>query len=126
VFARRRLFGARGLCRDRSATGWLDQLCVHPNCFGAGAAQALIEAARRASPNGIRLDVNADNERARRFYEREGFTPIGAGALSYSASHSGVGMASRSRGAGKIKSDVNFSVFRPDLLDLRPARRVRT
>jgi putative acetyltransferase len=66
------------------ATGWLDQLCVHPNCFGAGAAQALIEAARRASPNGIRLDVNADNERARRFYEREGFTPIGAGALSYS------------------------------------------
>ena len=27
--------------------------------FGAGAARALIEAARQASPDGIRLDVNA-------------------------------------------------------------------
>jgi putative acetyltransferase len=65
-------------------TGWLDQLCVHPNCFGAGAARALIEAAREASPNGIRLDVNADNTRARRFYEREGFSLVGAGAISCS------------------------------------------
>jgi putative acetyltransferase len=65
-------------------TGWLDQLCVHPNCFGAGAARALIEAARQASPDGIRLDVNADNTRARRFYEREGFSLVGAGAISCS------------------------------------------
>lgn len=66
------------------ATGWLDQLCVHPNCFGAGAARALIDAARQASPNRIRLDVNADNTRARRFYEREGFSLVGAGAVSRS------------------------------------------
>jgi putative acetyltransferase len=66
------------------ATGWLDQLCVHPRRFGAGVARALIEAARRASPNGIRLDVNADNARARRFYEREGFCCVGAGAVSRS------------------------------------------
>jgi putative acetyltransferase len=65
-------------------TGWLDQLCVHPNCFGGGAAQALIDAARRASPKGIRLDVNADNHRARRFYEREGFELIGPGGVSHS------------------------------------------
>ena len=65
-------------------TGWLDQLCVHPNCFGAGAARALIEAARQAAPDGIRLDVNADNTRARRFYEREGFSLVGAGAISCS------------------------------------------
>ena len=48
-------------------TGWLDQLCVHPNCFGAGAARPLIEAARQAAPDGIRLDVNVDNARARAF-----------------------------------------------------------
>ncbi len=65
-------------------TGWLDQLCVHPNRFGAGAARALVEAARQASPDGIRLDVNADNHRARRFYEREGFSLVGAGAISRS------------------------------------------
>ncbi len=65
-------------------TGWLDQLCVHPNCFGAGAARALIEAARQAAPDGIRLDVNVDNARARRFYEREGFSFAGAGAISCS------------------------------------------
>jgi putative acetyltransferase len=66
------------------ATGWLDQLCVHPDYFGVGAARDLIEAARQASPDGIRLDVNADNNRARRFYEREGFSLIGAGVVSRS------------------------------------------
>ncbi len=66
------------------ATGWLDQICVHPDQFGAGAAEALMEAARQMSPRGIRLDVNADNERALRFYDREGFKLIGEGALSQS------------------------------------------
>ncbi len=66
------------------ATGWLDQLCVHPSCFGGGEARALVDAARRVSPRVIRLDVNADNHRARRFYEREGFTLIGAGGVSQS------------------------------------------
>jgi len=66
------------------AAGWLDQICVHPDQFGAGGADALIAAARQASPQGIRLDVNADNRRALRFYDREGFKPIGDGALSQS------------------------------------------
>jgi putative acetyltransferase len=66
------------------ATGWLDQICVHPDQFGEGAAEALMDAARRASPHGIRLDVNADNRRALRFYDREGFKLIGEGALSQS------------------------------------------
>ncbi|MGA8171418.1 MAG: GNAT family N-acetyltransferase [Methylocystis sp.] len=66
------------------STGWLDQLCVHPDRFGGGAASALIDAARQASPRGIRLDVNADNFRARRFYEREGFCFIGPGTISRS------------------------------------------
>ena len=66
------------------ATGWLDQICVHPDQFGAGAAEALMNAARRVSPQGIRLDVNADNRRALRFYDREGFKLIGEGAPSQS------------------------------------------
>jgi putative acetyltransferase len=65
-------------------TGWLDQICVHPDQFGAGAAEALIDAARRISPAKIRLDVNADNLRAIRFYNREGFVQVGEGALSQS------------------------------------------
>jgi len=65
-------------------TGWLDQLCVHPDHFGAGVAPALIAAARQASPSGVRLDVNEDNSRAVRFYEREGFVKIGVGPFSRS------------------------------------------
>jgi putative acetyltransferase len=66
------------------ATGWLDQICVHPHHFGAGAAAALIACARNASPGRIRLDVNADNARALRFYERQGFASVGAGPASLS------------------------------------------
>ncbi len=65
-------------------SGWLDQLCVHPDYFGGGVGAALIEAARRAAPQGLRLDVNADNKRALRFYAREGFAAIGPGAPSRS------------------------------------------
>ncbi len=66
------------------ASGWLDQICVHPDQFGMGGAEALIDAARQASPQRIRLDVNADNHRALRFYHREGFRRLGDGALSQS------------------------------------------
>jgi putative acetyltransferase len=66
------------------ATGWLDQICVHPDQFGTGGAEALLAAAREASPQGIRLDVNADNDRALRFYYREGFERLCDGALSQS------------------------------------------
>ncbi len=66
------------------ATGWLDQICVAPSHFGTGAASALLDAARAASPGRIRLDVNADNARAIRFYERQGFARVGDGAPSLS------------------------------------------
>jgi putative acetyltransferase len=66
------------------ASGWLDQICVRPDLFGAGAAQALIGAARSVSPARVRLDVNADNARAIRFYEREGFLCVGDGPTSFS------------------------------------------
>lgn len=65
-------------------TGWLDQLCVGPDQFGTGAAGALLAAAREASPRRIGLDVTADNARAIRFYERQGFVQVSEGPKSLS------------------------------------------
>jgi putative acetyltransferase len=66
------------------ATGLLDQLCVAPSEFGSGLATALIDAAKRASPGMIELEVNEANARARRFYEREGFATAGKGVNAQS------------------------------------------
>jgi putative acetyltransferase len=59
--------------------GHLDQFCVRPDLKGEGVAQALMAKARRLSPGGIKLDVNAMNIRAIAFYEREGFVKTGEG-----------------------------------------------
>ncbi len=66
------------------ASGWLDQICVGPEHIGAGYGEALMRAARALAPGIIRLDVNADNDRAVRFYERGGFRQIGRGANTLS------------------------------------------
>jgi putative acetyltransferase len=65
-------------------SGYLDQLCVAPRERGSGLASALIDEAKRRSPAVIELDVNAMNPRARRFYEREGFSIVGRGLNSQS------------------------------------------
>ncbi len=65
-------------------SGWLDQICVGPKHFGAGYGGVLLEAAQKVSPHLVRLDVNADNDRAIRFYERNGFARIGHGANTLS------------------------------------------
>jgi putative acetyltransferase len=59
------------------ATFDLDQLVVAPEAWGIGLATALVEEAKRISPNGLDLHVNTDNGRAIRFYEREGFVISG-------------------------------------------------
>ena len=71
-------------------TGWLDQIAVKPNAFGAGVGRELLNAAKRAAPEKIRLDVNADNFRALRFYKREGFTRVGAGVNKLSGRETAV------------------------------------
>lgn len=76
--------GLAGFVAIDAKRGWLDQLCVAPERFGAGAAPLLMAAAKRLSPQRIALDVNADNARAIGFYEREGFTRVGAGKASLS------------------------------------------
>ena len=60
-------------------TLYLDQIVVAPEHWGSGVGAALIEEARRISPEGLDLDVNIDNTRAIRFYEKLGFTVTGAG-----------------------------------------------
>lgn len=58
---------------------WLDQLVVSVAHKGTGAAGQLLAAARGVSPGLIRLDVNAENARARAFYARQGFSETGRG-----------------------------------------------
>jgi putative acetyltransferase len=77
--------------------GWLDQICVAPDRFGAGFGASLLSAARNVSPNLIRLDVNADNARAIRFYESNGFLRVGRGANTLSGRET-IMMEWRSRG----------------------------
>jgi putative acetyltransferase len=57
----------------------LEQIAVHPRHFGSGLASRLLGEAKSLCPGGLTLDVNADNPRALRFYEREGFARIAAG-----------------------------------------------
>jgi putative acetyltransferase len=55
------------------ASGYLDQLVVAPDRWGSELATRLVDEAKRRSPDGVTLLVNADNIRAIRFYERSGF-----------------------------------------------------
>ena len=61
-------------------TGYLDQLAVAPAFWGKGAAEALMAEARRISPARVALDVNQDNPRAVRFYEKMGLAIVAEGA----------------------------------------------
>lgn len=57
--------------------GYLDQIVVAPEAWGSDIANLLMAEARRISPNGLDLKVNADNARAIRFYEKHGFRKTG-------------------------------------------------
>jgi putative acetyltransferase len=58
-------------------SGYLDQLVVAPRHWGSELGNALVNQAKRLSPDRITLLVNTDNVRAIRFYERNGFVPAG-------------------------------------------------
>jgi putative acetyltransferase len=57
--------------------GYLDQLVVSPAQWGSELGHALLDEAKRRSPDHITLLVNTDNARAIRFYERNGFVQAG-------------------------------------------------
>jgi GNAT superfamily N-acetyltransferase len=54
--------------------GDLDQLYVAPDRLGAGIGRRLLEVAKERYPDGLSLYTFQVNDRARRFYERNGFT----------------------------------------------------
>ena len=58
-------------------TGYLDQIVVAPEAWGSDIASLLMAEARRISPRGLDLKVNADNTRAIRFYEKQGLVDVG-------------------------------------------------
>ncbi len=60
-------------------SGYLDQIAVAPECWGGNVGAALLDAAKRIAPAGLHLDVNTDNARAIRFYQKHGFAIGGAG-----------------------------------------------
>lgn len=65
-------------------SGHIDQVCVAADHWGGSLATDLIAEAKRLSPTGLHLDVNADNPRAIAFYVRHGFVETARGANSSS------------------------------------------
>jgi GNAT superfamily N-acetyltransferase len=55
------------------APGVLDQLYVAPDRLGRGIGRQLLDRAKDRSPEGLALYTFQVNDRARRFYERNGF-----------------------------------------------------
>jgi len=60
-------------------SGHIDQLAVAPAGWGSSAAAALIAEAKSRAPGRLMLEVNQDNARAVRFYEKQGFHRGAAG-----------------------------------------------
>jgi GNAT superfamily N-acetyltransferase len=57
----------------------VEQLYVRPDRIGRGVGRALLELAKRRRPDGLDLYCFAANDRARRFYERNGFEVVAFG-----------------------------------------------
>jgi GNAT superfamily N-acetyltransferase len=55
------------------APGWVEQLYVAPHRLGEGIGRRLLEHAKGRSDGGLSLYTFQANDRARRFYERNGF-----------------------------------------------------
>ena len=58
----------------------LDQLFVRPTFHGSGVGKALLRHAMMKMPDGFTLHTASTNQRARRFYETAGLTPVREGS----------------------------------------------
>ena len=56
--------------------GHLEQLYVAPGRLGEGIGRRFVDLAKERSPTGLSLWTFQVNDRARRFYERNGFAPV--------------------------------------------------
>jgi putative acetyltransferase len=68
-----------GLVSVDPETGHVDQFAIAKHARGKGIATALMDHAKAIAPGFLHLDVNTDNHRAIRFYEREGFRRVREG-----------------------------------------------
>ena len=66
--------GPVGFVAMEPGSSWLRQLFVVPALKGQGIGTALLDEAKREMHGGFWLRTDADNHRARRFYERRGLT----------------------------------------------------
>jgi putative acetyltransferase len=60
-------------------SGHIDQIAVAPGHWGSSAAGTLIAGAKSRAQGRLTLEVNQDNARAVRFYEKQGFHRRAAG-----------------------------------------------
>lgn len=56
--------------------GHLEQLYIAPDRLGEGLGRRFVDLAKERSPAGLDLWTFQVNDRARRFYERNGFVPV--------------------------------------------------
>lgn len=56
--------------------GWVNQLYVAPDRLGEGIGRRLLDLAKARQPGGLTLWTFQVNDRARRFYERNGFVAV--------------------------------------------------
>lgn len=68
-----------GLVSVDPETGHVDQFAIAKHARGHGVATVLMNHAKAIAPGFLHLDVNTDNLRAIRFYEREGFHRVREG-----------------------------------------------
>jgi putative acetyltransferase len=68
-----------GLALLNPESGVLDQFAVATVVYGTGTATSLMTKVKRISNGQLTLDVNTENHRAIRFYQREGFVPTSSG-----------------------------------------------
>ncbi len=70
----RRTGGIAGFATLDPEKGKLLRIVVANTARGSGVASALLDQCKRLSPGGLELMLEADNARAVRFFEREGFS----------------------------------------------------
>jgi ribosomal protein S18 acetylase RimI-like enzyme len=68
-----------GMLAVKPGAAILDQIFVAPGEQGQGVGKALLDLAKRVMPTWFTLRMDASNEKARRFYEKEGMTRLGEG-----------------------------------------------
>ena len=80
----KRTGGIAGFVTLNAPRGTLLRIAVASSARGSGVATALLARAKAFAPDGLTVEIPPDNERAARFFQREGFLPVeGAQKLAW-------------------------------------------